>query len=173
MFITDGAGTGKSYVIRAIREHIERSVQGSDEVHGCMVMAPTGVAAFNVDGLAIHRALRLRSHEYDTVSTYPPTSVSAMFILRSHNGHIPSEFGSESDYVIKENGALVINTYAGRDQQLIPVLHHLCFLSFAAVFIRSFECSRDGAKGAIFVVRRRDRTPTSRHVGVQNREDCA
>ena len=55
-----GAGTGKSYVIRAIREHIERSVQGSDEVHGCMVMAPTGVAAFNVDGLTIHRTLNLQ-----------------------------------------------------------------------------------------------------------------
>ena len=60
IFITGGAGTGKSYVIRAIREHIERSVQGSDQVHGCMVMAPTGVAAFNVDGLTIHRALNLQ-----------------------------------------------------------------------------------------------------------------
>ena len=60
IFITGGAGTGKSYVIRAIKEHIERSVQGSDQVHGCMVMAPTGVAAFNVDGLTIHRALNLQ-----------------------------------------------------------------------------------------------------------------
>ena len=60
IFITGGAGTGKSYVIRAIREHIERSVQGSDQVHGCMVMAPTGVAAFNMDGLTIHRALNLQ-----------------------------------------------------------------------------------------------------------------
>ena len=60
IFITGGAGTGKSYVIRAIREHIERSVQGSDQVHGCMVIAPTGVAAFNVDGLTIYRGLNLQ-----------------------------------------------------------------------------------------------------------------
>ena len=60
VFVTGGAGTGKSYVIRAMREHIERSVQGSDQVHGCMVMAPTGVAAFNIEGLTIHRALSLQ-----------------------------------------------------------------------------------------------------------------
>ena len=48
-----GAGTGKSNVNHPIREHIERSVQGSKDVHGCMVMAPTGVAAFNIDGLII------------------------------------------------------------------------------------------------------------------------
>ena len=35
-------------------------MQGSKDVHGCMVMAPTGVAAFNIDGLTIHRALNLQ-----------------------------------------------------------------------------------------------------------------
>ena len=60
LFITGGAGTGKSHLIHAIREHIERSVQGSKDFHGCMVMAPTGVAAFNINGLTIHRALSLQ-----------------------------------------------------------------------------------------------------------------
>ena len=59
LLITGGAGTGKSHVIHAIREHVERSVQGSKDVHGCMVMAPTGVAAFNIVGLTI-RALNLQ-----------------------------------------------------------------------------------------------------------------
>ena len=35
IFITGGAGMGKSYVIRVIREHIERSVQGSDACGTC------------------------------------------------------------------------------------------------------------------------------------------
>ena len=60
LFVTGGAGTGKSHVIRAIKEHMERSMSGSQEMHACMLMAPTGVAAFNIGGLTIHRALRLQ-----------------------------------------------------------------------------------------------------------------
>ena len=60
LFVTGGAGTGKSHVIKAIKEHMERSMSGSQEMHACMVMAPTGVAAFNIGGLTIHRALRLQ-----------------------------------------------------------------------------------------------------------------
>ena len=60
LFVTGGAGTGKSRVIRAINEHMERSWSGSQEMHACMLMALTGVAAFNIGGLTIHRALRLQ-----------------------------------------------------------------------------------------------------------------
>ena len=60
LFITGGAGTGKSHLIHAIREHIERSVQASKDFHGCTVMAPTGLAALNINGLTIHRALSLQ-----------------------------------------------------------------------------------------------------------------
>ena len=60
LFVTGGAGTGKSHVIKAIKEHMERSMSGSQEMHACMVMAPTGVAAFNIGGLTIHRTLRLQ-----------------------------------------------------------------------------------------------------------------
>ena len=44
-------------MIRAIKEHLERSVSGGPNKHACMLMAPTGVAAFNIGGLTIHRAL--------------------------------------------------------------------------------------------------------------------
>ena len=60
LFVTGGAGTGKSHVIRAIKEHMERSMSVSQEMHACMLMAPTLVAAFNIGGLTIHRALRLQ-----------------------------------------------------------------------------------------------------------------
>ena len=60
LFVTGGAGTGKSHVIRAIKEHLERSVSGGPNKHACMLMAPTGVAAFNIGGLTIHRALQLQ-----------------------------------------------------------------------------------------------------------------
>ena len=50
LFITGGDGTGKSHVISVVHEHFERA---------CMLMAPTGVAAFNIGGLTIHKALNL------------------------------------------------------------------------------------------------------------------
>ena len=60
LFVTGGAGTGKSYVIRVIKEHLERSVSSGPDKHACILMAPTGVAAFNIGGLTIHRTLRLQ-----------------------------------------------------------------------------------------------------------------
>ena len=57
LFITGGAGTGKSHVISVIHEHVERTHTKSG--NACMLAAPTGVAAFNIGGLTIHRALNL------------------------------------------------------------------------------------------------------------------
>ena len=57
MFITGGIGTGKSHVISVIEEHLERAHIGAGKA--CDLMAPTGVAAFNIGGLTIHQALNL------------------------------------------------------------------------------------------------------------------
>lgn len=55
LFVSGGGGTGKSYLLRAIREYIMRATQN----RGCMVCAPTGVAAFNVGGRTLHGALAI------------------------------------------------------------------------------------------------------------------
>ena len=57
MFITGGAGTRKSHVISVIEEHLERVHIGAG--NACVLMAPTGVAAFNIGGLTIYWALNL------------------------------------------------------------------------------------------------------------------
>ena len=54
-FITGGAGTDKSHVISVVHEHFERAQIGDG--CACMLIAPTGVAAFNIGGLTIHKAL--------------------------------------------------------------------------------------------------------------------
>ena len=45
MIVSGTAGTGKSYLIHCLRLLLQ------DKVH---VAAPTGVAAFNIDGLTLH-----------------------------------------------------------------------------------------------------------------------
>ena len=50
MIISGTAGTGKSYLINCLRLLLQNTVQ---------VMAPTGVAAFNVDGFTLHSLLDL------------------------------------------------------------------------------------------------------------------
>lgn len=52
VFITGRAGTGKSTLLRYFRETIDLSIP---------VLAPTGVAALNVDGETIHRFFRFNS----------------------------------------------------------------------------------------------------------------
>ena len=52
------AGTGKSYLIKAIRARLHAMV-GSGSKHLALVIAPTGVAAFNINGATIHSMLSI------------------------------------------------------------------------------------------------------------------
>ena len=79
LFITGGAGTGKSHIISVIHEHIERTHTKSGNV--CMLAAPTGVAAFNIGGLTIHRALNLPV-EHDRSTAYKKLSAERLHELR-------------------------------------------------------------------------------------------
>ena len=56
MIILGGAGTGKSVTIQKIANYINSRL-GNGSV---LLMAPTGVAAFNINGCTIHSALSIR-----------------------------------------------------------------------------------------------------------------
>ena len=60
MFVSGVGGTGKSFLIEAIRAQAEAiwSLQNSDALI-CSVAAPTGLAAFNVGGVTLHRLFQL------------------------------------------------------------------------------------------------------------------
>ena len=79
IFLTGGAGTGKSHLISVIREHVERAHTGSK--HACLVVAPTGVAAFNIQGATLHRAFRLPV-EHNEVTEYKKLSCERLQELR-------------------------------------------------------------------------------------------
>lgn len=55
-FVTGGGGTGKSFLIKLITEMLRRTHPEGEPV---VLTAPTGVAAFNIRGTTIHRALGL------------------------------------------------------------------------------------------------------------------
>ena len=79
LFITGGAGTGNSHVISVIHEHNERTHTKSG--NACMLVAPTGVAAFNIGGLTIHCALNLPI-EHDRSTAYKKLSAERLPELR-------------------------------------------------------------------------------------------
>lgn len=57
IFITGGAGSGKSFIITLLREYLNR-LHATE--HDCVLLvAPTGVAAFNVHGITLHAAFSL------------------------------------------------------------------------------------------------------------------
>ena len=60
MFVSGVGGTGKSFLIKTIRALVS-SMWGSDGTQStlCAVTTPTGLAAFNVGGVTIHRLLQL------------------------------------------------------------------------------------------------------------------
>ena len=63
LFLTGGAGVGKSVVVQALFQSLHRflcAVEGQDpEDCKILITAPTGKAAYNVEGLTLHNAFRI------------------------------------------------------------------------------------------------------------------
>ena len=57
MFVSGVGGTGKSFLIHAVKCLID-SVWPTDDI-SYAIAAPTGLAAFNVGGVTIHRLFQL------------------------------------------------------------------------------------------------------------------
>jgi len=80
VFITGGAGTGKSYLLGLFREWHDRKKSG------LVVTAPTGIAALNVQGRTIHSAFKLpptRMNIEEWKATYTRDRKKASYIRLS------------------------------------------------------------------------------------------
>ena len=55
MFVSGVGGTGKTFLIEAIRAQVAAIWKDKHEALLCAVAAPTGLAAFNVGGVTVHR----------------------------------------------------------------------------------------------------------------------
>ncbi len=76
-FVSGVGGTGKSFIIKILKLWIKQNLQ--KEV---AVTAPTGIAAFNISGLTIHRLLQLPVQHGDAPS-YKPLNDTILKILRA------------------------------------------------------------------------------------------
>ena len=76
MFISGCGGTGKSYLIKTIKAW----VSSVTDKH-VAVTAPTGIAAFNINGLTIHRLLQLPV-EHGKTPQYRPLSDESLKVVR-------------------------------------------------------------------------------------------
>ena len=60
MFVSGVVGTGKSFLIKTVRALVVTKMwENETQSTLCAVTAPTGLAAFNVSGVTIHRLLQL------------------------------------------------------------------------------------------------------------------
>ena len=71
IFASGAGGTGKSYLIKTIHALVSKIWNDNNKSLLCAVTAPTGLAAFNVVGVTIHRLLQLPiEHEGKTAGYY-------------------------------------------------------------------------------------------------------
>ena len=85
IFITGGAGTGKSRLISVIYEYLLRTT--NSELPTVIKTAPTGVAAYNIHGMTLHKAFRLPvDHKYQ--QEYIPLNGESLQELRTLFRHV-------------------------------------------------------------------------------------
>nr|XP_039258260.1 uncharacterized protein LOC120334820 [Styela clava] len=90
IFLSGPGGVGKSHVIKLIQHDtrryfaLSRTVDPNDVT--CLLCAPTGVAAFNIDGITIHSALLLTNRKAS--SGHDGISFEKLNTLRSHLGRL-------------------------------------------------------------------------------------
>ena len=87
IFLTGGAGTGKSHVINCIKYYAQkifsRITESADDV-SVLLLAHSGTAAFNISGGTICSALKIGVN----LSDYKPLSEDCLYTLRAKYQHL-------------------------------------------------------------------------------------
>ena len=83
MFVSGVGGTGKSFLIKTIRALVTKVWHNEKDSLLCAVSAPTGLAAFNVGGVTIHRLLQLPIEHEGRAAGYWRLGKDSLKIMRS------------------------------------------------------------------------------------------
>ena len=83
LFLTGGAGVGKSHVVKAIVQTVNRifALNRQANVNHVLVCAPTGAAAYNISGYTCHAAFLLPLHTKKN-DDYLPLSSEKLAIMK-------------------------------------------------------------------------------------------
>ena len=79
LFISGAGGTGKSFLISVLRRWVQHTF---DNPLAVAVSAPTGIAAFSVRGVTVHRLLQLPI-EHGLCAQYYKLGAEALSSIRS------------------------------------------------------------------------------------------
>ena len=85
MFVSGVGGTGKSFLIETIRSQVKeiwKDHAGDDTT--CAVSAPTGLAAYNVGGVTVHRLFQLPIEHEGKTAGYWSLSKVAQKVMRTN-----------------------------------------------------------------------------------------
>jgi hypothetical protein len=83
MFISGVGGTGKSFLIESIKLLINNLWSANADELMCAITAPTGLAAFNVGGITIHRLFQLPIEHEGKTAGYWPLAAAAKKVMRT------------------------------------------------------------------------------------------
>ena len=84
MFVSGVGGTGKSFLIESIRSQVKEIWKdGVGDDTTCAVAAPTGLAAYNVGGVTVHRLFQLPIEHEGKTAGYWPLSKVAQKVMRT------------------------------------------------------------------------------------------
>ena len=91
LFVTGGAGVGKStlvkVIVQAVTHHFNYDEHVDIDMLRVLLVAPTGKAAFNIGGLTVHSAVSIKPN-FVKSSDYPPLSNSALSTFQSKFGNL-------------------------------------------------------------------------------------
>ena len=88
MFISGVGGTGKSFLIHTIRAMVNELWKDNKDSVRCALAAPTGLAAFNIDGVTVHRLFQLPIEHDSKTSSYWPLPKETLKVMRNAFRHL-------------------------------------------------------------------------------------
>lgn len=122
-------GSGKSFVVRVLSSHMEQ-ITPPGQPTPIRRLAPTGVAAANIDGATFHSVLRLAIQ----VSTFSPLNATSLSHIQASLRHVRYLVIDEKSMV----GLGVMGWIDFRLRQIFPHNAHMVFGGLSCILLGDF-----------------------------------